>query len=93
MQTPVRVSNDPAAAEYALCLTEFKDYVNEEKYNVPGNYLIGHSAGSYGLSGIMLWSPSDKWGMVAMATGLTPVPGKSFLQRIATDVYHACVEE
>lgn len=93
MQTPVPFTKGDAKNTYCLGLGEFPYQTDEPKYNVPGNYLIGHSAGSYGLSGIMLWSPSDKWGMVAMATGLTPVPGKSFLQRIATDVYHACVEE
>ena len=92
MQTPVPFTKGDAKNTYCLGLGEFPYQTDEPKYNVPGNYLIGHSAGSYGLSGIMLWSPSDKWGMVAMATGLTP-NGKSFLQAIATAVYHACVEE
>ena len=93
MQTPVPFTKGDEINTYCLGLGEFPYQTDEPKYNVPGNYLIGHSAGSYGLSGIMLWSPSDKWGMVAMATGLSPVPGKSFLQVIATAVYHACVEE
>ncbi len=93
MQTAVPFTKGDAINTYCLGLGEFPYQTDESKYNVPGNYLIGHSAGSYGLSGIMLWSPSDKWGMVAMATGLTNIPGKSFLQRIATDVYNACVKE
>ncbi len=93
MQTPVRVSNDPAAAEYALCLTEFKDYVNEEKYNVPGNYLIGHTGGAYGLNSIMIWSPSDNWGIVAMTNGYTSVEGKSFLKTITRAIYSACIKQ
>lgn len=93
MQTAVPFTKGDAINTYCLGLGEFPYQTDEPKYNVPGNYLIGHSAGSYGLSGIMLWSNSDKWGMVAMANGLTNIPGKSFLQTIATAVYHACVEE
>lgn len=93
MQTPIRVSQDATAAEYALCLTEFKDYVDEEKYNVPGNYLIGHTGGAYGLNSIMIWSPSDNWGIVAMTNGFTAVDGKSFLKSITQAIYNACVKE
>ena len=93
MQTPVPFTKGDAVNTYCLGLGQLPYQTDDPKYNVPGNYLIGHSAGSYGLSGIMLWSPSDKWGIVAMATGLTPVGGKSFLQAIATSVYNACVKE
>lgn len=93
MQTPVRVTGDPAAAEYGLCLTEFVDYVDEEKYNVPGNYLIGHTGGAYGLNSIMIWSPADKWGIVAMTNGFTSVKGKSFLKSITQALYNTCVKE
>ena len=93
MQTPVRVSNDPAAAEYALCLTEFKDYVEEEKYNVPGNYLIGHTGGAYGLNSIMIWSPSENWGIVAMTNGYKSVEGKSFLKSITRAIYNANIKQ
>ncbi len=92
MQTAVPFTKGDGINTYCLGLGEFPYQTREPKYNVPGNYLIGHSAGSYGLSGIMLWSPSDKWGMVAMATGLVPVEGKSFLQAIASEVYDACVK-
>ena len=93
MQTPVPFTKEGAVNTYCLGLGQLPYQTDEPKYNVPGNYLIGHSAGSYGLSGIMIWSPSDKWGIVAMATGLTAVPGRSFLQHITTDIYHACIEE
>lgn len=93
MQTPVRVSQDATAAEYALCLTEFKDYVDDEKYNVPGNYLIGHTGGAYGLNSIMIWSPVDNWGIVAMTNGYTSVEGKSFLKSITKAIYNACLKE
>lgn len=92
MQTAVPFTKGDGINTYCLGLGEFPYQTREPKYNVPGNYLIGHSAGSYGLSGIMLWSSSDKWGMVAMATGLVPVEGKSFLQAIASEVYDACVK-
>lgn len=93
MQTPVRVTGDPAAAEYALCLTEFKDYIEDEKYNVRGNYLIGHTGGAYGLNSIMIWSPADNWGIVAMTNGFTSVEGKSFLKSITRAVYNSCIKE
>ena len=93
MQTPVRVTGDPAAAEYALCLTEFKDYIEDEKYNVPGNYLIGHTGGAYGLNSIMIWSPADNWGIVAMTNGFTSVKDKSFLKSITRAVYNSCIKE
>ena len=93
MQTPVPFTKEGAINTYCLGLGQLPYQTDDPKYNVPGNYLIGHSAGSYGLSGIMIWSPSDKWGIVAMATGLTAVPGRSFLQHITTEIYHACVEE
>ncbi len=93
MQTPVRVKDDPAAPEYALCLTEFKDYVDDQKYNEPGNYLIGHTGGAYGLNSIMIWSPADNWGIVAMSNGFTSPEGKSFLRTITKAIYNACVKE
>ncbi len=93
MQTPVPFTKGDEINNYCLGLGQLPYQTDDPKYNVPGNYLIGHSAGSYGLSGIMLWSPSDKWGIVAMATGLTPVEGKSFLQTTATKIYNACVKE
>ena len=93
MQTPVPFTKGDKINNYCLGLGLLPYQTDDPKYNVPGNYLIGHSAGSYGLSGIMLWSPSDKWGIVAMATGLTPVEGKSFLQATATKIYNACVKE
>ena len=87
------LTGDPAAAEYALCLTEFKDYIEEEKYNVPGNYLIGHTGGAYGLNSIMIWSPADNWGIVAMTNGFTSVKDKSFLKSITRAVYNSCIKE
>lgn len=79
MQTPIRVSQDATAPNML--------------YNVPGNYLIGHTGGAYGLNSIMIWSPSDNWGIVAITNGFTAVDGKSFLKSIIQSIYNACVKE
>ncbi len=91
MQTPIRVKQDPDAAEYALCLTEFVNYVDDEKYNTPGNYLIGHTGGAYGLNSIMIWSPAENWGIVAMSNGFKSPEGKSFLKTITNAIYNSCI--
>ena len=93
MQTPVRVKEDPNAAEYALCLTEMAGYVDEEKYNTPGNYPIGHTGGAYGLNSIIIWSPADNWGIVAMTNGYVSVEGKSFLKTLTKAIYNANIKK
>jgi CubicO group peptidase (beta-lactamase class C family) len=93
MQTPVRVKEDPNAAEYALCLTEMAGYVDEEKYNTPGNYPMGHTGGAYGLNSVMIWSPADNWGIVAMTNGYVPVEGKSFLKTLTKAIYNANIKK
>lgn len=93
MQTPVRVKEDPNAAEYALCLTEMAGYVDEEKYNTPGNYPIGHTGGAYGLNSVMIWSPVDNWGIVAMTNGYVSVEGKSFLKTLTKAIYNANIKK
>ena len=93
MQTPVRVKEDPNAAEYALCLTEMAGYVDDEKYNTPGNYPMGHTGGAYGLNSIMIWSPSENWGIVAMTNGYKSVEGKSFLKSITRAIYNANIKQ
>ena len=87
MQTPVSSSG------YGLCLTEFDDKVEDEKYKASGNYLIGHTGGAYGLSSIMIWSPADGWGIVAMTNGCTSVKGKNFLNELTNAIYQACIAE
>ena len=93
MQTPVRVKADPNAAEYALCLTEMAGYVDDEKYNTPGNYPMGHTGGAYGLNSIMIWSPADNWGIVAMTNGYVSVEGKSFLKTLTKAIYNANIKQ
>lgn len=92
MRTPVPFTKEGGVQNtYCLGLGQLTGQVHDPKYQVPGT-LIGHSAGSYGLSGIMLWSPDDQWGVVAMATGLVPIEGKSFLQAIADAIYQARIK-
>jgi len=92
MQTPVWISKD-GENQYCLCLTEFINYIDDAKYNVAGNYPIGHTGGAYGLNSIMIWSPADGWGIVAITNGYTPVEGKSFLKSITNAIYNACIKE
>lgn len=89
MQTPVWMCQNSEEDQYGLCLNEFINYLNDEKYNVPGNYPVGHTGGAYGLNSIMIWSPADRWGIVAMTNGFTPVKNKSFLKTLTNAIYNA----
>ncbi len=93
MQTPVWTIQKEGDEQYALCLREFIDFVDDEKYNVPGSYPIGHTGGAYGLNSIMIWSPADGWGIVAMTNGFTAVEGKNFLKCLTNAIYEACIKE
>ena len=93
MQTPVWMIQKEGEDQYALCLKEFVDYIDDEKYNAPGSYPIGHTGGAYGLNSIMIWSPADGWGIVAMTNGYTSVEGKGFLKTITNAIYNACIKE
>jgi hypothetical protein len=35
----------------------------------------------------MIWSPADKWGIVAMTNGYTPIEGKGFLKTLTNAIY------
>lgn len=93
MQTPVWMCQNSEEDQYGLCLNEFINYLDDEKYNTPGNYPIGHTGGAYGLNSIMIWSPADRWGIVAMTNGYTPVKDKSFLKTITNAIYNAYLKE
>lgn len=93
MQTPVWMIKNEGDEQYALCLKEFVDYIDDEKYNIPGNYPVGHTGGAYGLNSIMIWSPADGWGIVAMTNGYTPVEGKSFLKTLTNAIYNSYIKE
>ena len=93
MQTPVWMIQNKGEDQYALCLKEFVDFVDDERYNQPGRYPIGHTGGAYGLNSIMIWSPADGWGLVVMTNGYTSVEGKSFLQTMTNAIYHAIIKD
>ena len=89
MQTPVWMVKSEEDEQYGLCLREFIDYLDDPKYNVAGSYPVGHTGGAYGLNSIMLWSPADGWGIVAMTNGYAPVEGKGFLKTLTNAIYNA----
>ena len=93
MQTPVWMAQNSNEEQYGLCLWEFIDFIKDEKYNTPGNYLVGHTGNAYGLYSVMIWSPQDKWGIVAMTNGITHINGKEFRQTIVNAIYEACIKE
>ena len=71
MQTPVWMIQNIHEWEdqYGLCLKEFVDFIDDPQYNTPGNYLVGHTGDAYGLRSIMIWSPTEGWGIAAMTNG------------------------
>ena len=91
MQTPVWYIQNIHEWEdqYGLCLWEFVDFLNDEKYNTPGHYPIGHTGDAYGLRSIMIWSPEDHWGIVAMTNGYIYDPDKDILKTLANAIYEA----
>ncbi|MBQ6573645.1 MAG: beta-lactamase family protein [Bacteroidales bacterium] len=93
MQTPVWMIKDKGDDQYGLCLKEFTDFIDDPKYNVAGSYPVGHTGGAYGLNSIMIWSPADGWGIVAMTNGYTSVKGKSFLKTLTNAIYNAHIKE
>ena len=93
MQTPVWIIKEDGEEQYGLCLKEFTDFIDDPKYNVAGSYPVGHTGGAYGLNSIMIWSPADNWGIVAMTNGYAPVKGKSFLKTLTNAIYNAQIKQ
>ena len=93
MQTIVWNNEGSEEDQYALCLNDFINYIDYEKCNIPGKYPIGHTGVAYGLNSIMIWSPTDGWGIVAMTNGFTHVKGKDFRKSIANAIYKAYFKE
>ena len=93
MQTPVWIkqTDDYYEDQYGLCLMEFVDFLDDPKYNTPGNYPVGHTGDAYGLRSIMMWSPADGWGIVAMTNGYTPNSDKEFIEALANAIYDAAI--
>ena len=92
MQTPVWTRQHPYEDQYGLCLYEFVDFIDDERYNQPGQYPVGHEGDAYGLKSIMIWSPADGWGIAAMTNGYTHVEGKNIRQTLANAIYKACIK-
>lgn len=93
MQTPVWKKQKEGEDQYGLCLEEFVNYIDDPKYNVEGNYPVGHTGVAYGLNSIMIWSPADGWGIAAMSNGFDWGTDKSFVQSLANAIYNACIKE
>ena len=93
MQTIVWKNEGSEEDQYALCLNDFINYIDDEKCNIPGKYPIGHTGVAYGLNSIMIWSPTDGWGIVAMTNGFNHAEGKDFRKAIANAIYKAYFKE
>ena len=91
MQTPVwiKLTDDYYEDQYGLCLMEFVDFLDDPHYNTPSNYPVGHTGDAYGLRSIMMWSPADGWGIVAITNGYVFNPEKDVVETLANAIYKA----
>ena len=89
MQTPVWTGK----ARYGLCLKEYPNFMNDAKYREVGNLPVGHSGSAYGLKSIMIWSPSDGWGVVAMISGYASNRKRDIVKALVNAVYEAGIKE
>ena len=88
MQTPVW--NGKGGDHYGLCLKEFHDYIDDDKYRGEGRVLIGHTGtNGYGFKGIILWSPADNWGIILMISGHTANRDKDIRKIFINAIYNA----
>ena len=91
MQTPVWIAQNKNEERYGLCLWEFENFIHDDKYNRPGHLLVGHTGDAYGLRSLMLWSPEDNWGIVAMTNGYTINPDLDIVEAMGNAIYDACL--
>ena len=89
MQTPVWRGE----TRYGLCLKEYTNYINDERYQGANNAPIGHSGSAQGLRSIMIWSPADGWGVVAMISGYASNRNKSIVKTLVNAIYEAGIKE
>ena len=91
MQTPVWMIQNihQWEAQYGLCLKEFVNFVDNPKYNTPGNYPIGHTGNAYGLRSIIIWSPVEGWGIAAMTNGYVYNPDMDIIKPLANGIIAA----
>lgn len=92
MQTPVWIAKQDWEDQYGLCLKEFINFIDDPKYNEEGKYPVGHTGGAYGLRSIMIWSPADGWGIVAMTNGYQGAEGKDFLKTLTNAIYNSYIK-
>lgn len=91
MQTPVWIAQNKNEERYGLCLWEFENFIHDDKYNRPGHLLVGHTGDAYGLRSLMLWSPEDNWGIVAMTNGYTINPNLDIVEAMGNAIYDAAI--
>lgn len=91
MQTPVWMIQNIHQWEdqYGLCLKEFVNFIDNPKYNTPGNYPIGHTGDAYGLRSIIIWSPIEGWGIAAMTNGYVYNPDMDIIKPLANGIIAA----
>ena len=91
MQTPVWMIQNIHQWEeqYGLCLKEFVNLIDNQKYNTPGNYPIGHTGDAYGLRSIIIWSPIEGWGIAAMTNGYVYNPDMDIIKPLANGIIAA----
>jgi CubicO group peptidase (beta-lactamase class C family) len=89
MQTPVWTGK----ARYGLCLKEYTNYINDERCKGEGRTPIGHSGSAYGLKSIMIWSPADGWGVVAMISGYASNRKKDIVKTLVNAIYEVGLKE
>ena len=92
MQTPVWYIQNPGEDQYGLCLKEFVGMIDDDKYNTPGHYPVGHTGSAYGLRSIMIWSPADGWGIVAMINGYVWRKDVDILKPLVNAIYQAAIK-
>ena len=89
MQTPVWKGK----TRYGLCINEYPNFINDEKYKGEGRNPIGHSGSAQGLKSIMIWSPADGWGIVAMTNGYSSSRNKNIMKTLTNAIYEACIKK
>jgi hypothetical protein len=67
--------------------------MNDAKYREVGNLPIGHSGSAYGLKSIMIWSPADGWGVVAMISGYASNRKKDIVKTLVNAIYEVGLKE
>ncbi len=89
MQTPVWRGKN----RYGLCIREYPGYLYDDKNKGAERRLIGHSGSAQGLKSIMIWSPAEGWGVVAMTSGYASSRDKDIMKTLVNAIYEACIKE